>query len=242
MIHLFKSRERRLKEARQKLEQDLRANGMAFLVETMASEEIYSPLLEKKRREVISGTDNVSWYAYRRAELLKSDADKGELLSLLDKYATSPKRQFVYFALAHLARNRTDKPLFNFLMERLQAEKDKDSKTLILTGIKHMPKDADLNINPILALTGERNSKVRVQAILALQHTHNPEVEPCLLDLFTGTKNNHIRKMICVTLESVGTAKSVPVLEKAYKITRDVGLRSNIEFALSKIRERENRR
>lgn len=240
MIDFFKSKEKKLKEARLKLEQDLETNGMEFLVKAMASEEIYSELLEKQRKEVINGTDDVSWYAYRRAEKLESDADKTELLALLETYAESPIKSHIYFALAHLAKNRKDSGLFSFLMERLQSEKDKESKLLILMGVKEMEKDAALNIEPIEQLTKSRNYKLRTQAILALQKTQNPEVEPLLLELFRASKDSHEKSMICTPLESVGTYESVPILEREYKITRDHGLRSSIEFTLSKIKERKS--
>jgi hypothetical protein len=232
MINFFKSREKKLEEARLKLEQTLESN------DTMASEEIYSPLLEKQRKEVNSGDDYVSWYAYRRAEKLESDADKAELLALLKTNAKSPVRCYIYFALAHLAKNRKDNELFSFLMEKLQVEKDKESKLLILMGVKEMQKDAVLNIEPIQKLTKSRNYKLRTQAILALQETKNPEVEPLLLELFQESKDSHTKSMICTPLESVGTFKSLPILEREYKVTRDFWLRSKIELTLSKIKEK----
>lgn len=240
MIDFFKSREKKLQEARLKLERDLESNGMEFLIETMASEEIYSPLLEKQRREVIRGTDYFSWYAYRRAEKLESEANKKELLALLEGCADSSKRSHIYFALAHLAKNKKDNELFSFLMEKLQSEKDKESKLLILMGVREMEKNAVLNIKPILLLTKSGNPKLRTQAILALQETHNPEVEPLLLELFRETKDSHIKKMICTPLESVGTHESVPVLERESKSTRDFGLRSSIEFTLNMIKQRKS--
>jgi hypothetical protein len=240
MKDFFKSREKKLEEARLKLDQTLESNGMEFLIKAMASEEIYSPLLEKQRREVISGTDDVSWYAYRKAEKLESDADKAELLALIEKYATSPIRSHIYFALAHLAKNRKDNELFNFLMKKLQSEKDNESKLLILMGVKEMKKDAVLNIKPIEQLTKSRNYKLRSQAILALQKTQSPEVEPLLLELFRTSKDSHTKSMICTPLESVGTYESAPILEREYKITRDHGLRSSIEFTLNKIKERKS--
>ena len=73
MFDFFKSTAKKLEEARVKLETELKNNDMRFLVNIMSSDEIYSPLLEKKRRTEISSTDGVSWYAYRRAETLHTD-------------------------------------------------------------------------------------------------------------------------------------------------------------------------
>ncbi len=240
MVDFFKSKEKKLNEAYLKLEQDLSSNGIEFLIESMASEVIYSPLLEKQRRGVISGTDDVSWYAYRRAEKLESDTDKEALLKLLERLAELHKRSHIYFALSHLAKNRKDNELFSFLMEKLQSEKDNEIKLSILMGVKGMEKDAELHIKPIEQLTMSRNYKLRTQAILALQKTQNPEVEPLLLELFRASKDSHTKGMICTPLESVGTSVSVPVLEREYKITRDSGLRGSIEYTLNRIKERKS--
>lgn len=115
MFNIFKSTAKNLEEARIRLESELRNNDMRFFIDVMSSDELYSPLLKNKRRTVISGTDNVSCYAYRRAEELHTDNEKVQLLNLLPEFLDDTnKRQSIFFSLVHLCTNRTDTELFNF--------------------------------------------------------------------------------------------------------------------------------
>ncbi|MGN6648294.1 MAG: HEAT repeat domain-containing protein [Cytophaga sp.] len=194
MFNIFKSTGKKLDEARLKLETDLKVNGMEFLVNTMASDDIYSPLLERKRRTEISGTDNVSWYAYRRAEVLQTDEEKAELLRLLDTPSYEAKKDAIFFCLGHLCRNRTDHALFNLLMKYLESEKDIHCKSSILIGIGDMDKtNGTLNIEPIKQLAKKRSMHIKTEAILALANTNDPEVEPLLMEMFTATKDSHLK-------------------------------------------------
>ncbi|MEZ4772422.1 MAG: HEAT repeat domain-containing protein [Bacteroidia bacterium] len=241
MFNIFKSTEKKLEEAILKLETDLRNNDLRFLVEVMASDEIYSPLLHQRRQTEISSKDYISWYGYRRAEKLESENDKQTLLSFLDDNKLQSKKRHVYFALAHLCKNRTDDQLFNFLMNRLEEEKDPDFKIAILIGIESMDKTASsINIEPIKTLAKGRSRELKIKAICALQKTNDTDVEPLLLKIFEGTKDSHIKNMICTPLETVGSEKSIPVLNKAYKNTRDYILRDGIERTLEEIDKRHS--
>ena len=238
MLKLFKNRQKELTKSRLKLEEDLRNRNLDYLISQMASDELYSPLLTKKRKSEISNTDNVSWYAYRRAEELYSDEDKEGLIKMLDNSSYALKRSHILFALAHLCKNRTDNQLFNVLMDEIEGLKDTNCKLSILIGIARMRKAIDLNIEPLKRLTNERSRVIKVNAILSLQQTMDKSVEPILLEIFNSTKDNHVKGMICVPLESIGTEKSIPYLKSKYKTTRDYGLRYYIERALDEINKR----
>jgi len=239
MFNIFKSTAKKLEEAIMKLETELKNNDMRFLVDVMSSDDIYSPLLEKKRRTETSNTDGVSWYAHRRAEVLHTDHEKTQLLNLLAEPSNSSKRESIFFSLAHLCKNRTDNELFNFLMMHLQNEKDPICKRSILIGIEEMDKTNDtLNIEPIKQLSKKRSVDLKVNAILALKKTNDGEVEPLLLELFTATKDSNIKNMICSPLETVGTEACIPILEAAYKKTRDYALRDGIERVFHAIKNK----
>jgi len=237
MFNIFKSTAKKLEEARIKLESELKNNDMRFLIDVMASDRLYSPLLENKRRALISGTDNVSWYAYRRAEVLHTDDEKVQLLNLLTKSSDNNKKQSIFFSLAHLCKNRTDIDLFNVLMTYLENEKDSSCRTSILIGIEEMDKShSTLNIEPIKKLAKKRSID-KTNAILALKKTNDAEVEPLLLELFTATKDSHTKNMICSPLETVGTGACIPILEAAYKKTRDYALRDGIEHVFKAVKK-----
>lgn len=63
--------------------------------------------------------------------------------------------------------------------------------------------------------------------------------ETFLLELFASTSDRYIKEEVCDTLGSVGTDKTLIVLEAAYKSTRNKSLRYYIEMAIEDIRKRQ---
>jgi hypothetical protein len=239
MLNIFRNKDKELERAKTKLISDLENNGIDFLIEQMSNGEIYSTLLDEKRKSEISGTDYISWYAYRHAEKLHKPADKEQLLKMLSLGISNNIKKHIYFCLAHLCRNTSDKQLFNFLMNRLAIE-DNECKLVILIGIAQMEKSADLNIEPIKELTNVKSRDLRVHSILALKHTHDSEVETILLSLFQNSKDSHRKSIICDTLATVGSVRSLSILEFEYKKTRDFSLRYNIEQTVASIKKLES--
>ena len=239
MFDILLSNEKKIEKARLALVESLETGSIDYLLKQMDSEEIYSPLLNKKRRTETSSTDDISWYAYRRAETLNLPDEKQKLIKSLNSERDETKRKHIYFCLAHYCKNTVDKSLFNFLMDSLELEKDTSCRLSVLIGIRDMPKSSDLNIEPLKKLTKIRNRDLKVNSIIALQQTTDGDVEDLLLPLFIDTKDNHIKSVITWTLESTGTIKSIPILEEAFKKTRDYALRGYIERTIEKIKSRE---
>lgn len=236
MFDIFLSNDKKLEKARLALIESLDNGNIDYLLKQMGSSEIYSELLNKKRQSETSNTDEISWYAYRRAEQLSLSDEKEHLLQKLNTETNETTKKHIYFCLAHLCKNTNDKSLFNFLMTCLDSEKDNNCRLSILIGISYMPKSADLNIEPLKKLVKIRNRDLKINSIIALQQTNDIEVENLLLSLFTDTKDSHTKSMITHTLETTGTEKSIPHLQEAYKKTRDYGLRGDIERTIQKIK------
>lgn len=126
-------------------------------------------------------------------------------------------------------------------MDKIEIEKESDIKLSILIGIKRMDKSfEEVNILPLKKLAKVRTRDLRINSILALQKTNDSEVEPLLLEIFENTKDSHTKDMITTPLESTGTPIAIPILEKAYKKTRDYGLRNSIERTIEEINKRNN--
>jgi hypothetical protein len=236
MFDIFLSNNKKLEKAKLALIESLDKGNIDYLLKQMESTEIYSDLLYKKRQAETSSTDEISWYAYRRAENLCLKDEKEHLLKKLNIATNDITKKHIYFCLAHYCKNTNDKSLFNFLMTSLDSEKDSDCRLSILIGISYMSKSADLNIEPLKNLVKIRNRDLKINSIIALQQTNDSEVENILLSLFTDTKDSHTKLMITHTLETTGTEKSIPHLQEAYKRTRDYGLRDDIERTIEKIK------
>lgn len=236
MFKIFISNDKKLEKTRLALIESLDIGDIEYLLKQMESTEIYSDLLNKKRQTETSNTDEISWYAYRRAEKLSVSEEKEQLLQKLNIENNEVTRKHIYFCLAHYCKNTGDKSLFNFLMTCLDKEKDNNCRLSILIGISYMVKSADLNIEPLKKLAKSRSRDLKINSIIALQQTNDSEVENLLLSIFIDTKDSHTKSMITHTLETTGTENSIPYLQEAYKKTRDYGLRSDIERTIEKIK------
>ncbi len=100
-----------------------------------------------------------------------------------------------------------------------------------------MNKPASVNIEPIKRLAKHKSRDLKVNVILALDRTHDEQVEPLMLEIFKGTKDSHIKNMICIPLQTIGTAKAITVLEEEYRKIRDFGLIDRIEFTIESIKK-----
>src|SRR5438045_3400834 len=108
MLKIFRNTDKQIQKEKAKLISDLENNSIDFLLEQMQSEEIYSSLLNEKRKTETSNTDYISWYAYRRAEQLNSPTDKEELIQKLNSEPNPQLKRHIYFCLAHLCKNLND--------------------------------------------------------------------------------------------------------------------------------------
>jgi hypothetical protein len=222
------SKQPSLEEDLQKLLLDLEKGDMKYLVKQMNNDNIYSELLHEKRKSEISGTDDISWYAYRQSELLTLLSDE-EYVDL---------KKYIYTCLANICSNNNDRELFNFLVDKILYEDDNNITASVLSRFREIKKDETFNIEPIKKLVAEGTYDVSHAAIKALSNTNDPQVEALLLDEFK-IADKHMKGMICGPLSTVGSSKSIPVLKETYKSTRDSFLRWAIEEAIHKIEERE---
>lgn len=250
MFNIFKRKENnkksntltlanKLEIARQQLISDLEKNGMEFLVTKMASNDEYSELILERRKIDLSysSEDYESTYAYQQSDKLNSQEDKKELLNLLSDEKFSSYKKYIYCCLASICSNTNDKDLFNFLVDKVQTEDEESIRVSILSRLSNVIKDSNYNIEPMKILVKEGTSDESYAAKKALSNTNVPEIEDILLDEFKNT-STYMKGMICEPLSTVGTLKSIPFLQEAYKKTRDPFLRMAIENAINKIKQR----
>ena len=81
---------------------------------------------------------------------------------------------------------------------------------------------------------------MKTSATIALKNSKNPEIELELLQSFQNEKNKHLQEMIAASLRTVGTEKSLPILEKTLKTAKGRDYKYFIESAIIEIKERIN--
>ena len=230
-----------IEQARQQLFAELAAKGMRNLVDQMDNNVLFSPLIGEARDKSIAynAADMVSWQALEFSKTLRSVDDKRELMQLLSDPGYAGKRIHILRCLANICNNTQDLDLFELFMQIIDKEDDDGVIVSILARIDDVKKPAHVNIAPLKKLLVEGTFQSRMAAAKALRHTNDPEVETLVLEEFTISDKDTQRRF-CLTLESIGTKRSIPTLKEALKKTRDKGFRSYLERAITAIEGRES--
>lgn len=208
---------------------------MRTLLLHMSSEAHISPIIAAQQQNGhFSSEDDVSWFAMQRSFELSSPKHKNELLELLHDEAYARQLPDIYRCLGSICGNTNDAALCSFLIDVVDNSNDEHVIVSILSRLGKVDKGSDMNIAPIKRYLKEGTAAIMRAAVKALAHTNDPEVEELLIEEFTYADSS-LKSEICRTLLSVGTIKSVPMLQHAYKKTRDGNLRMHISEALKRI-------
>ena len=215
--------------------------GMRNLVDQMDNKELFSPLIAEARDKSIAynAADTMSWQALEYSKTLRSAEDKRELVQLLSDPAYAGKRLHILRCLACICNNTQDLELFELFMQIIDKEDDDIVIVSILARIDDVKKPSHVNIAPLKKLLVEGTFQSRMAAAKALRHTNDPEVETLVLEELKISDKDTQRRL-CLTLESIGTRQSIPILKEALKETRDRGFRAYVERTIAAIEKRED--
>lgn len=241
MFGIFKSLDKKVEEDKKKLISDLKAADIRNLIIQMGNNEPISiNVVKKQKRDKSFGSeDSPSWFAYRVSDELNDERLKPKLIELLHDREFIVYREYILRCLASLCVNNKDFELFEFLISELKKTDDEDLITTVLSRLTSLKKPRTLNVDYFknLLLTGTYQN--RIDALSALQNSDDPELEEILIQKLK-TSDQHTKCMICATLRSTGTEKSIEVLKSELKRTRSNDLKYFIESAIDDIKERQN--
>jgi len=180
----------------------------------------------------------ISWFATRQAEKIIDRKEGDKLIKIIENSNSKEEiRRNAYFCLGYLSKNLSDKEIFNFLTNKLNSESEEIQET-ILIAITNANKPLEYNLIPIINILKKGKIGLKTSAAIALKNSKNPEIEIELLNSFEKEKNKHLQKMIASTLRTVGTDKSIPILENKLKIAKGRDYKYFLESALIEIKKR----
>lgn len=161
-----------------------------------------------------SSEDTASWKAYREAEKLDNESLIPEFIAFIESEKNDEKRSKAYWVLGKITENTSNQATLQYLVNQLEKEQKNSVLGEILTGIEHIKKPAETDLNPIFNILKSDNEEIKNEAIVALSHTENPRVEPLLLEICQNENTDEYRLWRCIwILQHVGTRASLPVLE-----------------------------
>jgi hypothetical protein len=206
------------------------------------TEPISKNVTKKQKRDMSFGSeDSPSWFAYRISDELNDSSLKAKLINLLSEKNFLQYRQYVLRCLSSLCVNTNDYELFDFLISQLKQTEEEEIITTVLSRLNKLRKPKTLNIDYLKQLLLEGTYQNRIDALNALSNCEHSDLEDILIQELK-TSDQHTKCMICATLRSSGTIKSIEILKSEFKRTRSNDLKYFIESAIEEINERENSR
>lgn len=237
---LFKSLDQKVKEDKENLISKLKSSDIRTLVVEMSNGNPISNNVVKKQvrdRAYYSG-DSIRWIAYEISNELSDGSLKPKLIELLDEKFFFKHKKYVLRCLSSLCVNTKDYELFDFLISQLKQTEEEEIITSVLSRLKELRKPRALNIDYLKHLLLKGTYQNRIDALNAMQNSEHSELEDILIQEFK-TSDQHTKGMICATLRTTGTRKSIEILKSEYKRTRSNDLRYFIESAIEEINIRE---
>lgn len=241
LFGLFKSLDEKVKEDKENLISKLKCSDAKTLIIEMGNNNpISNNIIKKQKRDQSFGSEDFpSWYAYRISDELSDINLKSQFIELLKDEDFFQYKKYVLRCLSSLCVNCKDYELFDFLISELKKNDEEEVITTVLSRLNELRKPTTLNIDYLkqLLLTGTYQN--RIDALNALKNAEHKDLEEILILKF-NTSDQHTKCMICATLRSTGTIKSVETLKAEFKRTRSNDLKYFIQSAIEEINKREN--
>ncbi|MFH7004130.1 HEAT repeat domain-containing protein [Flavobacterium bizetiae] len=241
LFGLFKSLDEKVKEDKEKLISALKYSDVKTLIIEMGNDKpISNNVIKKQKRDQSFGSEDFpSWFAYRISDELRDINLKSELIELLNEKEYSQYKKYILRCLSSLCVNCNDYELFDFLISELKKTNKEEIITTVLSRFNELRKPANLNIDYLKQLLLKGTYQNRIDALNALKNSEHKDLEEILIEKF-NTTDQHTKCMICATLRSTGTTKSLEILQAEFKRTRSNDLKYFIKSAIEEINEREN--
>ncbi|WP_344674012.1 hypothetical protein [Sphingobacterium kyonggiense] len=171
--------------------------------------------LDKSDREIVRiSSESISWKALREAEKIDDENYITQLVQYIETEKEKEKRDSAYFILGHIANNTKNKIATDFLIERIEKEKDKSILSSLLDRIKYLEKTEETDIQPIINATKSKVWSIRQSAISALSNAKNSLAENTLLEIINNSIDEYDLYYANCSLLSTGTKNSISSLVK----------------------------
>jgi HEAT repeat protein len=175
--------------------------------------ELISRMTVSEKR-CLNSDESICWRAYREAETLSDASMVDELADYVAHEKDKKRRRAAYFILGELGQKVRSLDCASILISRLQREENKYVLSSLLDAVRGVSKPRDLDLGPVFRLLDDDRWLVRHSAIQALSRTDSPEAEDELIELLNATSDPFDIVYCQATLNEIGTAKSIPNLQK----------------------------
>jgi len=185
----------------------------------------------------VDSSASVSWHAHREAETVTDLSALPELCVYLDSNPRPHLRAAAYFLIGKIGKNTGNTDCAAALAARAALEIDKYALSGLLNRLADLSKPIQIDLSPVFALLRDPRWLVRHSAIASLKNSVSPESELRILELLSGSTDSHDVAYCQATLNSIGTAISLPALRSRLS-SRSRDVRMSAQLAIEAIEMR----
>lgn len=196
-------------------------------------------LIDTSDQKIKAGQD--SCHAISQKALQEEKLDSKELIlqlvEFIGKEKNKRKRNEAYFLLSSIAKDTSENTAVQFLIHRIEQETDKHILDGLLIIIGSLIKPIGTDLKPLIEATKSSKWVIRHSAIQAFKNSKDKIAEKTLIGILEKSLDPYDLIYANATLNHIGTARSIPYLEKHLNSRkRDVKL--SAKFAIESIKKR----
>lgn len=156
-----------------------------------------------------SNKETVAYKAYRKVDEIKDENLLPILFDIVNNELDENKRDKAYYIISKIALIKSDSKSLNFLLQRLNKEKNKVIIENLLNIISSFEKPNETDLGNIFSFLNNKSKTLRYCAIRALKNCNSNECENKLIDILENSTNHYDLLYALQTLFSSGSQRSL---------------------------------
>ncbi|SHM30040.1 hypothetical protein [Flavobacterium saccharophilum] len=173
-------------------------------------------LISQMCDRTIEGSNNetVAYNAYRKIDEIKDENLLPILFDIVDNELDENKRDKAYYIISKIALIKSDSKSLNFLLQRLNKEKNKVIIENLLNIISSFEKPNETDLGNIFSFLYNKSKTLRYRAIQALKNCNSNECEDKLVYILENSTNHYDLLYTLQTLFSSGSQRSLSKIKE----------------------------
>ena len=161
-----------------------------------------------------SNKETVAYNAYRKIDEIKDENLLPILFDIVNNELDENKRDKAYYIISKIALIKSDSKSLNFLLQRLNKEKNKVIIENLLNIISSFEKPNKTDLGNIFSFLYNKSNTLRYRAIQALKNCNSNECEDKLVYILENSTNHYDLLYTLQSLYSSGSQRSLSKIKE----------------------------
>lgn len=158
--------------------------------------------------------ETVAYNAYRKIDEIKDENLLPILFDIVNNELDQNKRDKAYYIISKIALIKSDSKSLNFLLQRLNKEKNKVIIENLLNLISPFEKPNETDLENIFSFLYNKSKTLRYRAIQALKNCNSNECEDKLVYILENSTNHYDLLYTLKSLYSSGSQRSLSKIKE----------------------------